>query len=242
VAVGDAIVDCVSGASAKVADIVTMSGKLRIAQAGQAVALVLDRDIDVSRGAVLSHPGRQPVVARTLEVKLVWLSDTAFDPAVPYLLRTATDLVPTSVTIKSLLDLETLAAKPAQTCVSNDIAVAAVKLARPAAVDRFADEPGTGNFLLIDPVTGATVAGGTITAAMPAIKTSVAAPAFATASSAAAGSPKRPEAFRLTRAMLLAGICADLADQTESEAFARRTNAVIELLRSAGVTVDSWEI
>jgi bifunctional enzyme CysN/CysC len=242
VAVGETIVDCVSGASANVARIVTMSGNLSVAQAGQAVALVLDRDIDVSRGAVLSHPGRPPVVARNLDVRLVWLSDTAFDPAVPYLLRTATDLVPTSVTILSLLDLETLASKPAQTCVSNDIAVASVKLARPVAVDRFADEPGTGNFLLIDPVTGATVAGGTITDAMPGIKTSVAAPAFAMPSFASAGPAKRPEAFRLTRAMLLAGICADLADQTDSEAFARRTNAVIELLRSAGVTVDTWEI
>ena len=71
VAVGDTVSDALSGRSANVVRIATMSGDLPSAQSGQAVALQLDVDIDVSRGAVLAKPEMRPVAAQTLEGRFV---------------------------------------------------------------------------------------------------------------------------------------------------------------------------
>ncbi len=219
--VGDTVVDPVSRRSAKVQRIATMDRDFEEAVQGQAVAIQLDTDIDVSRGSVLADPAAQPVVARTLEARFVWLSETPFDKRGSYLLRTATDLVPvTNLEIKSLLDLETLATHPATDCKVNDIAIANVALGRASAIDRFSEAPETGSFMLVDAITGATIAGGIVTTASPDAKLG-------------------EDVFVLTRAMLGRGLCADLADTPEGEAeFRRRTNEVALLLRSAGVAVE----
>jgi bifunctional enzyme CysN/CysC len=188
---------------------------------GQAVAIQLDADIDVSRGSVLAAPEAQPIVARTIEARFVWLSETAFDKRGSYLVRTATDLVPvTNIDIKALLELESLAIHPATSCKVNDIAIADVALGRATAIDRFTEAPETGSFMLVDAITGATIAGGIVTAASPDIQ-------------------NQDNVFILTRAMLGRGLCSDLPDTPEGEAeFRRRANEVSLLLRSAGVAVE----
>jgi bifunctional enzyme CysN/CysC len=225
ISVGDDIIDVVSGQSARVARISTMSGDLQTAGPRHAVAIVLDRDIDVSRGAVLARTAAAPVAARSLEARLVWLSDTAFDPKATYLLRTATDLVPISgLEIKGHLDLETLARTPATGLSANDIAFVRISLGRAAALDAFAAEPGTGGFVLVDPITGGTVAGGTVVSA--------------SAQSANGTAVRDTSVFHLTRELLLGGVNADLAVTSENTGeFRRRAEAVAELLRTAGVTV-----
>ena len=81
-----------------------------VAAKGDAVTLVLDTDLDISRGAVLSEVPRRPTNADVIEARLVWLSETPFDPEAGYLLRTATDLTPvTSMSVSALVDFETLA-------------------------------------------------------------------------------------------------------------------------------------
>ncbi len=156
VRVGETVVDALSKRVARIQRIATMDGDLDEARQGQAVAIQLDIDLDVARGAVLSKADAKPVVARSLETRLVWLSETAFDPRGAYLLRTATDLIPvSSLEIRSLLDLETLAAHPSSVCSVNDIAIAHIALGRAAAIDTFADAPETGSFMLVDAITGA---------------------------------------------------------------------------------------
>jgi len=221
VCVGDRVTDALSGASAHVLCIVTMGRDLEIASQGQAVALQLDTDIDVARGAVLSVPDSKPTVATKLEASLVWLWETPFDPRAGYLLRTATDLTPISaLTITSLLDLETLAAQPAQTCTVNDIALAGITLGRPVAIDTFGANPATGSFLIVDAVSGATVAGGVVT-------------------SAHNGAEKTSGAtFQLTREMLQKGLCRDLGEsEDERREFQRRANEAALLLHAAGIPV-----
>lgn len=219
VCVGDRIVDALSGHSAHVLRIVTMGRDLEIASQGQAVALQLDADIDVARGAVLSALEAQPTVATRLEARLVWLWETPFDPRAGYLLRTATDLAPISaLAITSLLDLETLATQPAEACSVNDIALASIMLGRPVAIDRFGANPTTGSFLIVDAATGATVAGGVVSDATAASETSTA------------------STFRLTREMLEKGICGDLGDSVEDRReFQRRASEVARLLQAAGI-------
>jgi bifunctional enzyme CysN/CysC len=221
ICVGDRVTDALSGKSAHVLRIATMGRDLEFAQQGQAVALQLDTDIDVARGAVLSTPDSQPTVATHVEARLVWLWETPFDPRAGYLLRTATDLAPiSSIKIKSLLDLETLAAQPAEAASVNDIAIAGITLGRPVAVDAFADIPGTGAFLIVDATTGASVAGGVISGATNG------------------GVAEAASTFRLTREMLEKGICRDLGrGEDDRREFQRRANEAALLLRAAGVDV-----
>jgi bifunctional enzyme CysN/CysC len=225
--VGDDVVEPVGGQQARVRRIVTMGRDLASARQGQAIVLQLDTDVDISRGAVLASPGAEPSVSRSLDARLVWLSDERFASERGYLLRTATDLIPiASIAIKAHLDLETLGERSTSTAAANDIAVARIDLGRRAAIDPFAEQHETGSFMLIDPITGASVAGGVVTAMH-------------------ADEPKsRQDAFRLTRDLLARGIGADLPPDTSSEPeLRRRANEVAILMREAGVTVeieDKW--
>ena len=226
VCVGDHIVDVLSGQSSRVLRIATMGRDLEIARAGQAVALQLEHDLDIARGAVLSGAGNEPTPADTLEARFVWLSEIAFDPKASYLLRTATDLAPVSaITISALLDLETLESRPASRCSVNDIAIAAIKLGRPVAVDPFATLAETGSFMIVDTLTGASVAGGVITAA------STRKPDHALKDPGA-------HSFVLTRERLASGLCAGLGDTpADRKEFERRAREVVKLLAAAGVAV-----
>ncbi len=222
VRVGETVVDALSKRVARVQRIATMDRDLDEARQGQAVAIQLDIDLDIARGAVLSKADAKPVVARSLETRLVWLCETAFDPRGAYLLRTATDLIPvSSLEIRSLLDLETLAAHPSSVCSVNDIAIAHIALGRAAAIDTFADAPETGSFMLVDAITGASIAGGVVTAV------------------SAEAAETNADTFVLTRAMLERGLNADIKDQPQAESeFRRRANEVALILRAAGVAVE----
>jgi bifunctional enzyme CysN/CysC len=221
ICVGDRITDALSGQSAHVLRIATMDRDLEIARQGQAVALQLDADIDVARGAVLSTSEELPVVATQLEARIVWLWETPFDPRAGYLLRTATDVTPiSSLEIKALLDLETLAVQPAKAASVNDIALIDVTLGRPVAVDPFTVNPATGCFLIVDAITGASVAGGVILTAT------------------AGDGGDTASAFHLTRELLEQGLCRDLGDSDEDRReFQRRASEAALLLHAAGIPV-----
>ncbi len=221
VRIGDELTDVLSGETAKVVRIATMDGDLPSAQAGQAVALQLDHDIDVSRGAVMARSDAKPVAANTIEGRFVWLSESPFDPRAGYLLRTVTDLIPISnIEIKALLDLETMSSHPASGCAVNDIAIAKISLGRAGAIDVFTDTPETGTLMIVDAVTGASIAGGI-------------------ASSVTAKSETPVDGhFILTREMLANGLCRDLSlNSVDREEFTRRANEAAILLRAAGVAV-----
>jgi bifunctional enzyme CysN/CysC len=218
---GDRLVDSRSGLGATLRRIATFDGDRASAVKGDAVTLVLDTDLDISRGAVLSELARRPVNADVLEARVVWLSEAPFDPELGYLLRTATDLVPvSSVSVCALIDFETLASTPAHACAVNDIADCRILLGRAAAIDLFRDLPQTGSFILVSAIDGATVAGGVITWAQsgaPAIDDNV---------------------LVLNRELLSRGLCADLGDSPADTAeFHRRAQEVAILLRSVGVPV-----
>ena len=224
VCVGERIVDALSGQSSRVLRIATFGRDLEMASAGQAVAIQLEHDLDIARGAVLSGAGPEPVTATSLDVRFVWLNEIAFDPKASYLLRTATDLVPVAkLTIDALLNLETLETQPAAACAMNDIALAHLALGRASAVDLFAELPQTGGFMLVDALTGASVAGGVIAAAQ-----------------AVTPAKREPASgvFVLTRDQLSAGVCAGLGDTASERAeFERRAHAVAAVLTAAGVAV-----
>ena len=160
---GDAIVAAKSGASSKVKRIVVHGGDRDEAIAGEAVTLVLEDEIEVSRGNILVAPDHRPHVADQFAANLIWFDNEPLFPGRPYVLRTETDQIPATVSaIKHRIDVNTFVHEAAKTLSMNEIGECNLSLQAPLAFDTYADNRLTGAFVLIDRVTNATVAAGMI--------------------------------------------------------------------------------
>ncbi len=176
VRVGDRITVLPSGREAKIERIVTFDGDLDEAFAPLSVTLVLDREVDISRGDLIagapiagtSIDGDQsaPIVARNVSASLVWMDQRSLDANRRYLLKHTSHTVPALVSsVDHRVDLRAFRHEPAPTLRMNDIGAVTLHLLRPIAVDLYRDNRSTGALILIDPETNATVAAGMVTAA-----------------------------------------------------------------------------
>ena len=163
---GDEVVVLPAGVRTRVRAIDTFDGPLDEARAPQSVSVRLADEIDCSRGDMLASRERLPVVARRLEADLVWMHTTPLDPDRVYLLKHTTRLVRAQVTcISSRLDMDTLEPAPARALALNDIGHVRLACHSPILCDPYRDNRATGAFILIDPVSDATVAAGMIRSA-----------------------------------------------------------------------------
>jgi len=166
VAPGDRIVVLPSGKSAEVGRIVTFDGDLDRAQAPLSVTLVLDRELDISRGDLIAAEDVQPVAARRIKAALVWMDQRPLARNRRYLLKHTSKTVPAFIaSLEHRTNVGTLAHEAADTLELNEIGVAAFDLLHPIALDLYSQNRSTGAFVLIDPETNGTVAAGMITAA-----------------------------------------------------------------------------
>jgi hypothetical protein len=164
VRVGDAIAILPSGRSSRVKSIVTFDGDLTEAHAPQSVTLTLDDEIDIVRGDLISTTRPTPSVARLFDATLVWLNDQPLDPQKRYRLKHSTHQEWAEIkTIHYAIDINTLAHEPADKLEMNQIGLVRLESARALYFDSYKENRGTGSFILIDPVTNATVASGLIT-------------------------------------------------------------------------------
>ena len=164
IAVGDAVVAWPQAAAARVAEIITLDGTLDRAGAGHSITVVLDRQIDVARGDVITHAQQPPTVTRKLTARLAWLDQEPLAPGRRYWLKHGTQTVKATVeSLDSRLDLETLEPDTAATTLAfNDIGTVRIATGRALVADRYADNRATGSFILIDEATNRTVASGMI--------------------------------------------------------------------------------
>ena len=119
--------------------------------AGQSVTLLLDDEIDISRGDMIVKTGEPPIVARQIDAMLCWLSESPLDPRRKYLIRhTTRDSKAMLAGIAFRMDINTMAHQAAEKLAMNDIARVSFKLAQPIFADRYAENRGTGAFIVID--------------------------------------------------------------------------------------------
>ena len=164
---GDAVTVHTSGRTAAVARIVTMDGDLPEARAGDAVTLVLDREVDVSRGDVLGASGAPLGVAESLAAHLVWLSDVKLAAGRGYLVKLATRTVPATVgAVRHRVDVNTRERLPADALALNDVGVVELALQAPVAFEPYARSRDLGGLIVIDRQTNATVGVGMIDEAL----------------------------------------------------------------------------
>ncbi len=164
VAVGDEIRVSASGQSARVAEIVTMDGLLTRAGTGEAVTLRLEREIDASRGDVLSL-GQSPLeMTDQFEATVVWMNEDAGLIGRSYDIKLATQWAGAALTsIKYRVDVNTLAHEAVNKLGLNDIAVCNVAISKPLTFDSYQTSKVLGSFILVDRFSHATVAAGMVT-------------------------------------------------------------------------------
>jgi bifunctional enzyme CysN/CysC len=153
--VGDAVRVLPSAAHAQIQRICTFDGDLQAAQPGQAVTVVLDKDLDVARGDWLVKAADiSPAVTDRLEANVVWMSDTPLLPGRRYDFQIGCATIPGSVRrIIHRFDIDTLRTQDATRLDCNDVGYCEIGLERSVPVDAYADAIDTGALIFIDRTT-----------------------------------------------------------------------------------------
>lgn len=160
---GDEIVVASSGQKAKIARIVTAEGDLAEAAAGEAVTLVLDAEIDIIRGDMLTGTQDRPELASQFAAEVLWMHEDAMFPGRSYLLKAGGQVTPVSVTeLKYGVDVNTYEHIPAKELGMNGIGQCNLSTSRAIAFDPYHEIRDTGSFILIDRYTNQTVGAGMI--------------------------------------------------------------------------------
>lgn len=158
---GDPIRVQPSGSASTVSRIYTMDGDLDEAVAGQSITLLLEDEIDISRGDMISGVDQPAQTADQFETTLVWMHEAPLLPGRPYLMKLGTQTVTASVTdIKYQVNVNTLEHTAAKQLDLNGIGVCTLSLSRPVAFDAYKDNQDTGGFILIDRISNNTVGAG----------------------------------------------------------------------------------
>ena len=163
---GQLVMALPSGYVTKVKTIWTLDGPLKEAFCPQSVTVVLEDDIDVSRGDVLVTPASVPGTGTDLHARVCWLHPRPLTPGRKYLLKHLTQTVPASVTsIDYRIDVSTLDQQAGVDALAmNDVGAIRLRTARPLLYDGFATNRQTGSFILIEPGSNATVGAGMLLA------------------------------------------------------------------------------
>ncbi|HBK06441.1 MAG TPA: adenylyl-sulfate kinase [Acetobacteraceae bacterium] len=161
---GDRLVNAAAHTEATVSRIVAMNGDLTEANAGDPVTLVLDREIDISRGDVLSADPA-PAAADGIDAWVVWMDETPLFRGRAYLLMLGSRTVVATVTdISTRLDMETLEEVSVRELALNEIGRVSISLTHPVVCEPYETSRELGGFILIDRLTRGTVGAGMVTA------------------------------------------------------------------------------
>ncbi len=161
---GDEVVVLPGGERTRIAGIDTYEGELEEAVAPMSVALRLEDELDVSRGELICHPDRAPLVARELAADVCWMADRPLRAGGRYLLKQTTRSATAIVDeIEDLLDVHTLERDPPPAELAlNDIGRVRLRISAPLVFDPYKSNRRTGSFILIDEASNRTVGAGMI--------------------------------------------------------------------------------
>jgi bifunctional enzyme CysN/CysC len=165
IAVGDAVLALPSRKSSKVREITTADGPLERAGTQQAVTIVLEDEIDLSRGDVLVHPEHRPTLARTFDANLIWMGEAPLLPGKRYEFKIGSRYVKGLVdSIQHRIDVNDLTTREAEALDLNGLARVRIALEEPVAVDDYKLSRATGSFIIVDLLHFGTVGAGMVIA------------------------------------------------------------------------------
>jgi sulfate adenylyltransferase subunit 1 len=160
---GMAVMALPSRVKTRIQSLVAFEQEVESAVSGNSITLTLTDEIDLSRGDMLVAEGQPATVGNELQATLIWMHPEALDPHKIYLLKHTTRTVRARVSqIRYRVDINTLEHVPATKLDLNEIAAVDVKTTLPLFFDPYLLNRTTGGFILIDPLTNATVSAGII--------------------------------------------------------------------------------
>lgn len=162
ISVGDEIVTLPSNEKAHVKQILMTDKDVKTAFKGQPVTITLDKEVDVSRGCVITK-GTNFASYQELTASILWMDDEQLTAGKDYLVKLGTKTISGIVSeIKYAVDVNTGEHIPADSLTKNGIAVCTILLAEPIAVDLFSKHKTLGELILIDRVSNMTSACGVV--------------------------------------------------------------------------------
>jgi sulfate adenylyltransferase subunit 1 len=162
-AIGDAVTVLPAGRETRVKDIQILGQSLPHVVSEQSVTILLEDEIDISRGDMIVKSSELPNVTKQIDAMLCWLSESPLDPRRKYLIRhTTRDSKAMLAGIAFRMDINTMEQQPAENLTMNDIAKVSFKLAQPIFADPYVESRGTGAFIVIDESSNNTVGAGMI--------------------------------------------------------------------------------
>ena len=165
--VGDEVTVLPSKRKAKLSQISTFDGILHSAEDGKAVTLVLEPDVDASRGDVIELATKATSPADRFTATVVWLGDTDLIHSKSYFLISGSTQVPAMVTtIRHVLNINNGEHDAARTLKTNEIGVVELATDAPIALIPYKQNRFKGNFILVDRATMNTVGAGMVTHAL----------------------------------------------------------------------------
>jgi sulfate adenylyltransferase subunit 1 len=162
---GDPVVSLPSEQKSRVRSIATFDGDAPEAFPPMSVTLTLEDEIDLSRGDMLVCPAHPPRVSRHFDAMVVWFNAEPAQLGKTYLLKHTSRTVRGKATkIHYRVDVNSLEQKSAATLEMNDIAYVEFETVSPLFFDPYTQNRITGSFILIDPISNATLGAGMIRA------------------------------------------------------------------------------
>lgn len=163
--VGDTVKIYPSGLTSKVKAIMQAEKSLDVAHTPESVSVLLEDDIDISRGDfIVGIGGRQPEVTQTISMMCCWFNPEAMQLGKRYIVKsTVAETVGLVKKIDYKIDISTLEhARGIENLQMNDIAKITLRTANPMVLDSYADNRTTGSLILIDPDSFETVGAGMV--------------------------------------------------------------------------------
>lgn len=162
ISVGDEIVTLPSNEKAHVKQILMTDKDVKTAFKGQPVTITLDKEVDVSRGCVITKDTNLASY-QELTASILWMDDEQLTAGKDYLVKLGTKTISGIVSeIKYAVDVNTGEHIPSDSLAKNGIAVCTILLAEPIAVDLFSKHKTLGELILIDRVSNMTSACGVV--------------------------------------------------------------------------------
>jgi sulfate adenylyltransferase subunit 1 len=153
---GDAVQLFPSGERASVTEVRRAGRTVHAVQAGESAGLVLDRQLDVSRGDWIGAPGTLQATQR-FSAMLAWLDTEPAALGRKYLLRHGNRWVQGRIaSIEHVLDIHTLVPGPAHQLRANEIGRVTIELQQPLPLQRYADNRVGGALIVVDPASHST--------------------------------------------------------------------------------------
>ena len=160
---GDEVIALPSGQRARIEEIVLFESKLDKALTDQAITLTLDREIDLSRGDLISSIERPCAVSDQFEAELVWMDTEEGYVGRNYYFQLAANATNATLSeIKYKYDINSFEHFSGKSLGLNDIAKVQIRLDKKIPFEPYDECPNLGAFVLVDRYSHATVAAGMI--------------------------------------------------------------------------------